>query len=82
MRLASSALTPNQLFRYGHALYGLQFHLEMTPGLLEEAVARAYGMLIESGVDADLIWQQGQECLPMLRETASTVFTRWAEMLC
>jgi GMP synthase-like glutamine amidotransferase len=82
MRLASSALTPNQLFRYGHALYGLQFHLEMTPGLLEEAVARAYGILIESGVDADLIWQQGQECLPMLRETASTVFTRWSEMLC
>jgi hypothetical protein len=54
----------------------------MTPGLLEEAVARAYGILIESGVDADLIWQQGQECLPMLRETASTVFTRWSEMLC
>jgi GMP synthase (glutamine-hydrolysing) len=82
MRLGSSALTPNQLFRYGHALYGLQFHLEMTPGLLEEAVARAYGMLIESGVDADLIWQQGRECLPFLRETASTVFTRWTEMLC
>jgi GMP synthase (glutamine-hydrolysing) len=82
MRLGSSALTPNQLFRYGHALYGLQFHLEMTPGLLEEAVARAYGTLIESGVDADLIWQQGQECLPVLRETASTVFTRWTEMLC
>lgn len=82
MRLASSALTPNQLFRYGHALYGLQFHLEMTPGLLEEAVARAYGMLIESGVDADLIRQQGQACLPILRETASTVFSRWTEMLC
>ena len=75
MRLASSALTRNQLFRYGHALYGLQFHLEMTPGLLEEAVARAHGLLIESGVDADMIWQQGQECLPVLRETASTVFT-------
>ena len=81
MRLASSALTRNQLFRYGHALYGLQFHLEMTPGLFEEAVARAYGLLIESGVDADWIWQQGQECLPDLRETASTVFARWAEML-
>jgi GMP synthase (glutamine-hydrolysing) len=82
MRLGSSALTPNQLFRYGHALYGLQFHLEMTPGLLEEAVARGYGVLIESGVDTDLIWQQGLECLPGLRETAATVFTRWTEMLC
>jgi GMP synthase (glutamine-hydrolysing) len=82
MRLASSALTQNQLFRYGHALYGLQFHLEMTPGLFEEAVARAYGFLVESGIDADSIWQQGRQFLPVLRETASTVFTRWAEMLC
>jgi GMP synthase (glutamine-hydrolysing) len=82
MRLASSALTPNQLFRYGHAFYGLQFHLEMTPGLLREAVARANGMLEQRCVDGDLIWQQGQECLPALRDTASTVFTRWSEMLC
>jgi GMP synthase (glutamine-hydrolysing) len=82
MRLASSALTRNQLFRYGHALYGLQFHLEMTPGLLEEAVARAHRLLIESGVDAEMIWQQGQQCLPVLRETASIVFSRWAELLC
>jgi GMP synthase (glutamine-hydrolysing) len=81
MRLAWSALTKNQLFRYGHALYGLQFHLEMTPGLFEEAVARAYCHLVESGIDADSIWQQGQEFLPVLRETASTVFSRWAEML-
>jgi GMP synthase (glutamine-hydrolysing) len=82
MRLAWSELTRNQLFRYGHALYGLQFHLEMTPGLFEEAVARGYGLLVESGIDADSIWQQGQEFLPVLRETASTVFSRWAEMLC
>ena len=82
MRLASSALTPNQLFRYGHALYGLQFHLEMTPDLFGEAITRAYGMLLQSGVDADLMTRQGKECLPLLRETASTVFTRWSEMLC
>jgi GMP synthase (glutamine-hydrolysing) len=82
MRLGSSALTPNQLFRYGHALYGLQFHLEMSPDLFGEAVAKAYRMRIHSGVDADLISRQGKECLPSLRETASTVFTRWSEMLC
>jgi GMP synthase (glutamine-hydrolysing) len=82
MRLAWSALTPNQLFRYGHALYGLQFHLEMTPALLEEAVRKAHGLLVQSGIDADLIWQQGQQFLPVLQETASTVFARWAEMLC
>jgi GMP synthase (glutamine-hydrolysing) len=82
MRLGSSALTPNQLFRYGHALYGLQFHLEMTSDLLGVAITRACGMLLQSGIDADIITRQGQECLPLLRETASTVFTRWSEMLC
>jgi GMP synthase (glutamine-hydrolysing) len=82
MRLAWSALTPNQLFRYGHALYGLQFHLEMTPRLFEEAITRAYGLLVDSGIDADLMSRQGQQFLPALQETASTVFSRWAEMLC
>lgn len=82
MRLAWSALTQNQVFRYGHALYGLQFHLEMTPKLLDQAVARAYGLLVESGIDADLIHRQGHQCLPVLRDTASTVFARWTEMVC
>jgi GMP synthase (glutamine-hydrolysing) len=81
MRLGSSALTPNQLFRYGHALYGLQFHLEMTPALFGEAVARACRTHLQSDI-ADLMTRQGKECLPLLRETASTVFTRWSEMLC
>jgi GMP synthase (glutamine-hydrolysing) len=81
MRLAWSALTPNQLFRYGHALYGVQFHLEMTPRLFEEAATRARGLLANCGIDAELICQQGQQFLPVLREIASTVFSRWAEML-
>ena len=51
-----------------------QFHLEMTPGLFEEAVTRARGLLADCGIDAELICQQGQQFLPMLRETASTVF--------
>ena len=52
------------------------------PRLFGEAVTRAYGLLVQSGIDADLIWQQGQQFLPLLHETASTVFTRWSEMLC
>lgn len=81
MRLASSDLTPNQLFRYGHALYGLQFHLEMTPELLDEMVADSREDLEHYGVDGEAMRQQGRECLPALRETAGLVFTRWAEML-
>jgi GMP synthase-like glutamine amidotransferase len=81
MRLGSSALTLNQLFRYGHSLYGLQFHLEMTTDLLDEMIEDSREYLQESGVDPDFMRQRGRECLPVLRDTAATVFTRWAGML-
>ncbi len=81
MRLGSSAQTPNQLFRYGHALYGFQFHLEMTPDLLDELVEDSRDYLQDSGVNPDAMRREGRECLPRLRETAETVFSRWAEML-
>jgi GMP synthase-like glutamine amidotransferase len=81
MRLGSSELTPNQLFRYGHSLYGLQFHLEMTPEILAEMVQDSRDYLTESGVDPDLMVSQGKECLPVLRETAVEVFTRWSDLL-
>lgn len=81
MRLGRSALTPNQLFRYGHALYGLQFHLEMTPEILAEMVDESRGDLAAMGLDADALAGQAWECLPGIRELATTVFSRWADFL-
>jgi GMP synthase - Glutamine amidotransferase domain len=81
MRLGYSALTPNQLFRYGHALYGFQFHLEMTPELLDELVDEAREDLTGLGVNPDAIRREARECLPRLRDTAETVFRRWTEFL-
>jgi GMP synthase (glutamine-hydrolysing) len=81
MRLGSSAITPNQLFRYGHALYGLQFHLEMTPELLDELVLDSQDYLEAAGVDSDAMRRQARECLPPLREKAETVFSRWEQLL-
>jgi len=37
--LASSDACPNQAFRYGESIYGLQFHPEMTPGMMTEWTA-------------------------------------------
>jgi len=39
--LASSEGCANQAFRYGERAYGLQFHPEVTPALLEEWIAAA-----------------------------------------
>ena len=81
MRLGGSELTPNQLFRYGGALYGMQFHLEMTPEVLEEMVADSRRDLLDLGVDPDSLAKEGRHHLPALRETAATVFSRWSEFL-
>ncbi len=81
MKMASSAMTPNQLFRYGHSMYGLQFHLEMTPSVLDEMIEDSRDYLIGAGVDPELMRKQGHEYLPKLEETAASVFARWAELL-
>jgi GMP synthase (glutamine-hydrolysing) len=81
MRLGSSVQTPNQLFRYGHAMYGFQFHLEMTPDLLDELVEDAADYLADSGVNPETMRRDGRRYLPSLRATAETVFGRWTEFL-
>jgi GMP synthase-like glutamine amidotransferase len=81
MKMGSSAMTPNQLFRYGHSMYGMQFHLEMTPEVLEEMIVDSHDYLTDAGVDPDAMRQQGYEQLPKLREAATGVFTRWAALL-
>ena len=81
MRLASSELTPNQLFRYGPANYGLQFHLEMTPSVLCEMVAASREDLRKLGVDPEGIEAAAPDVLEELRNHAVSVFTRWFELL-
>ena len=81
MRLASSAMTPNQLFRYGCGLYGLQFHLEMTPEIFEEMLVGSDVALTAAGADPVQLRQDAWKFLPPLRETAGKVFSRWAAML-
>ncbi|MGC3992161.1 MAG: gamma-glutamyl-gamma-aminobutyrate hydrolase family protein [Chthoniobacteraceae bacterium] len=81
VRLASSALTPNQLFRAGRALYGFQFHLEVDGPLLTEMIETSREGLTAQGVDADAFLQSAEERLPQVLDTATTVYARWAELL-
>ncbi len=76
--LAFSDACPHQAFRLGASVYGLQFHLEVTPGMIagwmrepaNEADVRGLRNVIDPYAHAD-----------RLREVAGAVFGRWVEFL-
>jgi GMP synthase (glutamine-hydrolysing) len=84
VHLAQSPLCRNQAFRIGPSAYGLQFHIEMTPEMIED-------WLTESGncgelasldyIDPELIRQKTPQLLPGLQNLAAKVLGRFA-VLC
>jgi GMP synthase (glutamine-hydrolysing) len=81
VRLASTALTPNQMFRHGQTCYGFQFHLEMTPALFEELVRDSEDYLVDSGAVPDELIREAREVLPLLEQSARAAFKKWAGFL-
>ena len=79
--LASSALTPHQLFRVDAALYGFQFHLEIDLPTLTEMIASDDASLRSHGVDPAAFLHAGAEHLPAVAATARSVFARWTALL-
>jgi len=76
--LAESAVCPNQAFRAGDNVYGLQFHLEVTPEIIADWVRQdaACGAAREALAPIDPFAHA-----PRLAEIAATVFSRWCELL-
>jgi hypothetical protein len=74
-------LSQDQIFRYGCGLYGLQFHLEMTPEIFEEMLVGSDDYLAGAGTDPEQLRSDARRFLPPLRETAEKVFSRWAALL-
>ncbi|HEX8986010.1 MAG TPA: gamma-glutamyl-gamma-aminobutyrate hydrolase family protein [Bryobacteraceae bacterium] len=72
--LAWSSECRNQAFRLGNSIYGLQFHLEVTPPMIADWCARDSGREVVVPIDANL-----NE--PRLEELAGRVFGRWADLL-
>jgi GMP synthase-like glutamine amidotransferase len=68
VRLASSALYPNQAFRYGDHVYALQFHIEVTPGIVGGWLRN------EKGIDFPLIDKRSQEIYGPYRERAEEFY--------
>jgi GMP synthase (glutamine-hydrolysing) len=79
--LASSALTPHQAVRFADGLYGLQFHLELTPEIIDEMSHSFHDYLTDSGIAPPILRAAARQHLPPIRELALTVFGRWATLL-
>ena len=74
--LASSVRCPNQAFCIGTRVYGLQFHLEVTPAMIAEWCLQDENCgdvrELESPIDP-------YEHLQRLTSLASTIFGRWCD---
>jgi GMP synthase (glutamine-hydrolysing) len=71
VRLASSTLYPNQAFRYGDHVYALQFHIEVTPGIVDGWLRN------EKGIDFPLIDERSQEIYSPYRKRARGFYQRF-----
>jgi GMP synthase (glutamine-hydrolysing) len=76
--LASSDKTAVQAYRYGDKAYGLLFHAEMTPEIIEALVREFSEGLKRVGIDGDAIIAQAPRHLPKLSEIGAAIFGRWA----
>ena len=79
--LAGSTMTPLQAFRFGASAWGVQFHLETDPDLLQAMVDGGAAELAEAGVEAELLLLQARRELPRIEEIAAGVFARFAALL-
>ena len=81
VRLARTAQTAHQAFRYGDAAYGLLFHLGVTPKTVAWMTKAFQDELAEEGLDGAAIRRAAMPREPALRETAATVFGQWAALV-
>jgi GMP synthase (glutamine-hydrolysing) len=76
--LAASERCQNQAFRYGDNVYGLQFHLEVTPDMIAEWTRQDAncGDVRELEIPLDTNVNSVRQ-----RELAELVFGRWADLI-
>ncbi|MFB6249833.1 MAG: type 1 glutamine amidotransferase [Salinibacter sp.] len=81
VRLVQTDSTETQAFRHGDRAYGLLFHLEVTPKTVAWMTTAFQDELAEEGLDGAAIRRDAMTHEPALRETAGTVFGRWADLV-
>ncbi len=80
-RLAFSAVTENQAFRYGENAYGFLFHMEVTAAIVREWVWEFAGELREAGLGAREILAGIPRHLAGLHRVGDAVFGAWARLV-
>lgn len=77
-RLAYSEASPNQAFRFGSNVYGLQFHLEVTPAMIADWCAQDENCgdvrELEAPIDP---WRNSER----LASLSQLVFGHWCDLL-
>jgi GMP synthase (glutamine-hydrolysing) len=79
--LARSAQTKHQAFRYGEHAYGLLFHLEVTPSIVDGMTRAFADELAAEGLDGAAIRNAASTHVDTLAEIADTVFGKWAQRI-
>ncbi len=79
VNLASSELFPNQLIRVGENAYGLQFHLEVTSGMIFEWLSVNGEELeeLKGVIDPDVIRAKTSTMMADLDDMGQSVFSRF-----
>jgi len=76
--LASSEKTPCQAFRYGNSIYGLQFHIEVSPESVAAMAAEWPRELDKERISAAEMIGAAAGHVPELELLSDAIFGRWA----
>ena len=83
VRLAGSAAYPNQAFRFGHAAYAVQFHIEVTDHMLAEwGQVPAYRKSVQAVLGAsgfEILAAEFAAARASMARSAALMFTGWLD---
>ncbi|WNV77241.1 type 1 glutamine amidotransferase [Geodermatophilus sp. DSM 44513] len=79
--LASSPAYPHQAFRVGRHVYGVQFHIETTPEVVEEWATRDTVGVAASGLDRATVVARSTAVHPDLEEVWAPFAARFADLV-
>lgn len=75
--LASSDKYENQAFRYGRNALGLQFHCEVTPGMLQGWSVAGAGLVVQKKLDVHRLRADTEEFGPHLMVQSEKFLNEW-----